>query len=44
MLVFNPGVHLSFPHVNYVKGEANIYEPANMGELDGAVIDSDLCA
>ena len=41
LCVFAPSVHLSFPHENYVRGEANIYELANFSELDGVIIDSD---
>ena len=41
LCVFAPSVHLSFPHVDYVRGEANIYELANFSELDGAILDTD---
>ena len=40
LFVFSPSIHLSFPHENYVRGEANIYWLANPDELDGVIVDS----
>lgn len=40
LCVFSPSIHLSFPHVNYVRGEANIYELANLDALDGVILDT----
>jgi len=40
LFVFSPSIHLSFPHENYVRGEANIYHLANPDELDGVIVDS----
>ncbi len=40
LCVFSPSIHLSFPHENYVRGEANIYNLANPAELDGVIVDS----
>ena len=39
LCVFASSTHLSFPHVNYMRGETNIYELANLDELDGVIID-----
>lgn len=40
LCVFSPSIHLSFPHKDYTRGEANIYELANFDELDGLIMDS----
>ena len=40
LCVFASSVHLSFPHENYVRGEANIFELANLDRLDGVILDS----
>lgn len=40
LCVFASSVHFSFPHENYVRGEANIYRLANPDELDGVILDS----
>ena len=40
LFVFSPSIHLSFPHENYVRGEANIFNLANPAELDGVIVDS----
>ena len=40
LCVFASSVHLSFPHHNYVCGEANIFELANPDRLDGIILDS----
>ena len=42
LCVFSPSIHLSFPHKDYTRGEANIYELANFDELDGLIMDSAL--
>ena len=39
LCVFASSIHLSFPHENYVKGEANIFRLANLAELDGVILD-----
>lgn len=39
LCVFASSIHLSFPHDNYVKGEANIFRLANLSELDGVILD-----
>ena len=39
LCVFASNVHLSFPHDDYLVGEANIYELANLDELDGVILD-----
>ena len=39
LCVFSSNTHLSFPHAEYVEGEANIYELANFDELDGVILD-----
>ena len=40
LCVFAPSVHLSFPHEDYVRGEANIFELASLDRLDGVILDS----
>lgn len=40
LCVFASSVHFSFPHDNYVRGEANIFRLANYEELDGVILDS----
>lgn len=40
LYVFASSVHLSFPHENYVRGEANIFNLANLDKLDGVIVDS----
>ena len=40
LCVFASSVHLSFPHDNYVRGEANIFRLANLEKLDGIIFDS----
>lgn len=40
LFVFASSVHFSFPHENYVRGEANIFELANLDRLDGLILDS----
>ena len=40
LCVFASSVHLSFPHENYVRGEANIFSLANPDRLDGLILDS----
>ena len=39
LCVFASSIHLSFPHDNYVKGEANIFRLANLSGLDGVILD-----
>ncbi|MBR5420103.1 MAG: GGDEF domain-containing protein [Lachnospiraceae bacterium] len=39
LCVFASSTHLSFPHPNYVRGEANIYELADLDSLDGVILD-----
>ena len=39
LCVFTPNTHLSFPHEDYIQGEANVYELANFEELDGIILD-----
>lgn len=39
LCVFASSVHVSFPTEDYVAGEVNIFELANLDELDGLVID-----
>ena len=39
LCVFASSVHFSFPHENYVRGEANIFELANPDRLDGVILD-----
>lgn len=39
LCVFASSVHVSFPTEAYVAGEANIYELANLNELDGLILD-----
>lgn len=39
LCVFSSNTHLSFPHEDYIQGEANIYELANFDELDGVILD-----
>ena len=39
LCVFASSTHLSFPHVNYMRGETNIFELANLDEIDGVIID-----
>ena len=38
--VFASSVHFSFLHRDYVRGEANIFELANLDRLDGVILDS----
>ena len=40
LLVFASSVHLSFPHDDYVRGEANIFRLADPDRLDGVILDS----
>ena len=40
LCVFASNVHFSFPHLNYLRGEANIFELANFDELDGVILDN----
>ncbi|MCR5739912.1 MAG: GGDEF domain-containing protein [Lachnospiraceae bacterium] len=40
LCVFTSNVHFSFPHKNYRHGEANIFELANLDELDGVILDN----
>lgn len=40
LCVFASSVHFSFPHDDYVRGEANIFELANLDRLDGVILDS----
>ena len=40
LCVFASSVHFSFPHADYVRGEANIFELANYDRLDGVILDS----
>ena len=40
LCVFASSVHLSFPHKDYVRGESNIFELANLDRLDGVILDS----
>lgn len=40
LCVFSPSIHLSFPHDDYLKGEANIYNLANLEDLDGIILDT----
>ena len=40
LCVFASSVHFSFPHSNYVCGEANIFELASPDRLDGVILDS----
>ena len=40
LCVFASNVHFSFPHLNYLRGEANIFELANLDELDGVILDN----
>ena len=40
LCVFASSVHFSFPHENYVRGEANIFALANLDRLDGIILDS----
>ncbi len=37
--VFASSTHLSFPHIDYMRGESNIYELANLDKFDGVIID-----
>ena len=39
LCVFASSTHPSFPHAEYVKGELNIFELANLDELDGVILD-----
>ena len=39
LCVFSSNVHLSFPREDYLIGESNIYELANLDELDGVIVD-----
>ncbi len=39
LCVFASSMHLSFPHENYIRGERNIYELANLDEFDGIILD-----
>ncbi len=39
LCIFASSIHISFPMYEYVAGEANIYELANFGELDGLILD-----
>ncbi len=39
LCVFASSVHVSHPYEDYVAGEANIYELANLAELDGVIVD-----
>ena len=39
LCVFASSTHPSFPRADYVKGELNIFELANLEELDGAILD-----
>ena len=40
LYVFASSVHFSFPHAHYVQGESNIFNLANLDELDGVIVDS----
>ncbi len=40
LCAFTSNVHFSFPHRNYRLGEANIFELANLDELDGVILDN----
>lgn len=40
LFVFASSVHFSFPHHDYVRGEANIFELAQLDGLDGVIVDS----
>ncbi len=40
LYVFASSVHLSFPHSNYTRGEANIFRLACLNRLDGIILDS----
>ncbi|MBR3574278.1 MAG: GGDEF domain-containing protein [Lachnospiraceae bacterium] len=40
LCVFASNVHFTFPHLNYLRGEANIFELANLDELDGVILDN----
>ena len=40
LCVFASSVHFSFPHEDYVRGEANIFSLANLDRLDGLILDS----
>ena len=37
--VFASSTHLSFPHIDYMRGESNIYELANLDKFDGVIVD-----
>lgn len=39
-LVFAPMTHLEFKRIDYVRAESNIYELADLDEIDGVIIDS----
>ena len=39
LCVFSPAAHLSFPDSEYVKGESNIYDLANIESFDGFILD-----
>ena len=40
LCVFASSVHFSFPHEDYVRGEANIFALANPDRFDGVILDS----
>ena len=40
LCVFASSVHFSFKYENYVRGEANIFNLANLDLLDGVIVDS----
>ncbi|MCR5477576.1 MAG: GGDEF domain-containing protein [Lachnospiraceae bacterium] len=40
LCVFAASAHVSYPEMDYTRGETNIYELANFGELDGVILDT----